>query len=329
MSTSVFLNELRRKDIRVWAEGDRLRCSAPDGVLSAELSETIRQRKEEILAFLRIADTVAQQHPAIVPLRAKGNLTPVYAVSGHNGDVFAYVDLVRHLGERQPFFGLHPPGLDGHSKPLTRVEDLAAYFASQIRSFHSSGPAIIAGYCAGGAIAFELARQLEKSGMQIRFLALFGCPYPANYRFIARLPYWMGRILLHLRTVMKLTSMREASGYLKQRLARRIETARTEGRPMSEDVDSVMKFQLEQATIKAVRRYVPSRFPGRLIQILPVRGWMKSNMGATRWRSVVMNAEEVFGPDTCNPATMLLDPDAPEMAALFSRYRDLDARQER
>src|SRR2546427_7475953 len=35
--------------------------------------------------------------------------------------------------------GLQPPGLDGRSEPLTRVEDLAAYFAAQIRTFHPNG----------------------------------------------------------------------------------------------------------------------------------------------------------------------------------------------
>ena len=56
-------------------------------------------------------------------------------------------DLAQRLGNDQPFFGLEPPGLDGQSEPMDRVEDLAAYFAEQIRAFRPDGPYIIAGYC--------------------------------------------------------------------------------------------------------------------------------------------------------------------------------------
>ena len=41
---------------------------------------------------------------------------------------------------------------------MDRVEDIASYFADQIQAFQPAGPYIIAGYCSGGATAFELAR---------------------------------------------------------------------------------------------------------------------------------------------------------------------------
>ena len=155
-----FLAELRSRDVEVWADGDHLRCAAPAGVLTPDLRDQLQQRKSEILEFLRSAKELAQQQRAIVPLQPHGTRTPMFGVAGHNGDVFCYRALVQHLGEDQPFFGLQPPGLDGRSEPLTRVEDLAAYFAAQIRTFHPNGPCIITGFCAGGGVAFELGRQL-------------------------------------------------------------------------------------------------------------------------------------------------------------------------
>src|SRR4030095_3900457 len=86
-----------------------------------------------------------------------------------------------------PFFGLQPPGLDGHSQPLTRIEDLAAYFAAQIKAFQPDGSYVIAGYCAGGATAFELAQQLLRSGSTVKLLALFGAPYATAYRLGSQL----------------------------------------------------------------------------------------------------------------------------------------------
>ena len=114
MNTSAFLETLRKRDIQLWAEGDQLRCSAPPGALSSELREELRQRKPDILKFLDAAASLARQQRAIIPLQPRGARVPVFAVAGHNGDVFCYRALVQHLGDDQPFFGLQPPGLDGH-----------------------------------------------------------------------------------------------------------------------------------------------------------------------------------------------------------------------
>ncbi|SFQ68538.1 non-ribosomal peptide synthetase [Amycolatopsis rubida] len=58
VDTPEFLAELRGKGITVAAEGDRLRCSAPHGVLTAELRAEIAARKPEILRELRDAGTI-------------------------------------------------------------------------------------------------------------------------------------------------------------------------------------------------------------------------------------------------------------------------------
>src|SRR5205823_4933449 len=97
------------------------------------------------------------------PLERRGTRTPVFAVAGHNGDVFCYRALAQQLGDDQPFFGLEPPGLDGRSEPLRRVEDLAAYFAEQMRAFQPGGPYILAGFCAGGTVAFVRPRTRPRS----------------------------------------------------------------------------------------------------------------------------------------------------------------------
>src|SRR5262249_47429017 len=122
-----------------------------------------------------------------VPLQPRGTRSPIFAVGGHNGDIFCFHALAQHLGEDQPFFGLQPPGLDGHREPLQRVEDLAAYFVAQIRAFQPSGPYVIAGYCAGGALAFETAKQLPREGAALGPRALFGSPFPTWYRLLPQL----------------------------------------------------------------------------------------------------------------------------------------------
>ena len=158
MTAAELLAELRKLDVSVALDGDRLRLDAPAGVLTDEHKRDLAQRKPEVVAFLREAQRLAVQQRAIVPLQVTGTRAPIFAVAGHNGDVFAYRALVQHLAPDQPFFGLQPAGLEEGSVPLTSVEDMARYFAAQIRAFRPTGPMSIAGYCAGGTVAFELAR---------------------------------------------------------------------------------------------------------------------------------------------------------------------------
>ena len=62
------------------------------------------------------------------------------------------------------------------------VEEIAAYEVAQIRELQPQGPYYIAGYCAGGSIAFESARQLAAAGEEVARVLLFGSPFPAAYR---------------------------------------------------------------------------------------------------------------------------------------------------
>src|SRR6266850_3920404 len=143
MSVPALLAELRSRDVQIWAHGDGLRCNAPADVLTPQLRDQLQRRKNDILEFLRSAGALAKQQRAIVPLQPRGSRIPVFAVAGHDGDVFCYRALVEHLGDDQPFYGLQPPGLDGHSEPLACIKDLAAYFAAQIRAFRPAGPYVI------------------------------------------------------------------------------------------------------------------------------------------------------------------------------------------
>ena len=61
MKTSELLAQLKSLSVRVWAEGDELRCSAPKGALSAELKHELSARKAEILSIL------TEAAPALAP----------------------------------------------------------------------------------------------------------------------------------------------------------------------------------------------------------------------------------------------------------------------
>jgi thioesterase domain-containing protein len=311
VSVAAFLSDLRRRDIRVWAEGDKLRCDARAGALTAGVREELRQRKEELVSFLRMAQAASAQESAIVPLQPAGTKPPVFAVPAHSGDVFCYRMFAGALGKDQPFFALQPPGLDGRSEPLARVEDVAAYFAQAIRSFRPGGPWIIAGYCMGGTTAFELARQLQAGGGSVAFLALFGAPYPVYFqsmnalreRTAFRLRGWQSRA-----RIFAAQSNRERLDYLAWRLRLRAQPA-----------DPVLqrRTRLEAMNLAAVRAYEPRPIPLRVHQFVPTEAWARlPRVGSRRWESVASVVERHAGPEGCSADDMLL----PRYAPLFAEH---------
>jgi thioesterase domain-containing protein len=274
--------------------------------MTPELRDRFRQCRNDIVKFLHSAEALARQQRAIVPLQPRGTRAPVFAVAGHNGDVFCYRVLVKYLGDEQPFYGLYPPGLDGQSEPLPSVEHLAAYFAGQILAFHPEGHCIIAGYCAGGTIAFELARQLLQRGTTVSLVALFGSPYPSWFRPLPQLRHDIERLFQHASAL----ASRPWDERL-QYIASKMQTKRDAARE-----------KVEKTTMAAVRHYTPAFFAGRVAIFLPNKKWVSCGAAPLRWRSVAQHFEEYFGSDTCEVDSMLREPFAPDFAELFRQCRE-------
>jgi thioesterase domain-containing protein len=225
--------------------------------------------------------------------------------------------LAQCLGEAQPFFGLQPPGADGREDPLERVEDIAAYFADQVRDFYPQGRYIIAGYCAGGTIAFELAQQLACAGAEVRLLALFGSPFPAYFRLSSQLKLRFSQEGARIGGFARDLAARSPAAwpdYLKGRLRTRRQRLDAQ-EAAAQDPVLAQRARIERATLNAVRAYEPQAYRGRVALLLPSRQWQL----AADWRKVAPLAREFHGPDGCGSPEMLREPYAPALAELFTR----------
>lgn len=305
MTVASLLAELRSRDIQVWVDGDQLRCNAPAGVLTPDLRDVLRQRKSDMIHFLRSAESLVRQQRAIVPIQPRGNRRPIFAVPGHNGDVFLYRALAQQLGTDQPFFGLQAPGLEDGNEPLTSVEELAGYFAGQIRELRLSGPYVITGYCAGATIAFELARQLQQDGTVIHSVIFFAGAYPTWYR---PLPQFAERVALRLKRARKYVTNVSA---MVQRLRH--------DRDHVPEIDpvAVQRAKLKKITANAVRHYKPLPIAARVCQILPSRDCALPRKATLPWRTAVPHIEEHYGPDNCEGDVMLLEPHVSAIAKIL------------
>lgn len=314
MTVASLLAELRSRDVQVWVEGDQLRCNAPAGVLTPDLRDVLRQRKTDMIRFLRSVESLSHQQRAIVPLQPRGKRPPIFGVPGHNGDVFLYRPLAQFLGDEQPFFGLQLPGLEDHSEPLSAVEEIAAYFAEQIREFHPDGPYALMGYCAGATIAFEVAGQLLQRGGRVNSVVFFAGAYPTWYRPLPQLTEHVGLRLKRLR--------KHAVALLKEDDRLRYIAAKWRlYRDHVPEIDPVAdrREKLKKVTANAVRHYKPADMGIRICQVLPSRNCALPRRATLPWRTVVPHIEEHYGPDGCEGDVMLLEPHARAIADLIRK----------
>lgn len=114
---------------------------------------------------------------SLIPIQTKGTKLPFFYIHAVYGTLFHSRELLGNLDSDQPVYGLQARGLDGKQAPLHRIEDMAAQYIKEIRTIQAQGPYFIGGWCVGGTIAFEMARQLQAQGEKVELLALFDC-YP-------------------------------------------------------------------------------------------------------------------------------------------------------
>jgi len=118
----------------------------------------------------------------LIGMQPNGIRPPFFCVPGSVGSVFYLYHLARRLGADQPFYGLQAAGLDGKSKPVTRVEDMAVQYVDALRSVQLNGPYFLGGHSFGGYVAFEMAQQLRKQGQEVALLAIIDtiAPLPGS-----------------------------------------------------------------------------------------------------------------------------------------------------
>jgi thioesterase domain-containing protein/acyl carrier protein len=112
---------------------------------------------------------------SLVPLQPLGSKPPIFFAHGWGGDVYSFLGLAQLLAPDQPAYGLQAVGLDGKSARHITVEDMAAHYVKEVRSFQPEGPYYLGGYSMGGVIAFEMAQQLHRLGQRVALLGLLDC----------------------------------------------------------------------------------------------------------------------------------------------------------
>lgn len=229
---------------------------------------------------------------SLVAIKPDGSKPPFFCVHGLGGNVLEFSDLARHLDDDQPFYGLQSQGLDGKQPLLSSVEDMAAHYVKEMRELQPAGPYFIGGRSLGGAIAFEMARQLRAEDHEIALLALLDT-YPAQ---AARLAH---RFAGHATNLQSL-SFSKKFGYLarKTRFAPRkikgrvwrtiYDSLQKSGRTLPRVLESVTEFNS-----LAAHRYLPKAYDGRVTLFWARDDLRASNDFVSGWRALATGGIEV------------------------------------
>ncbi len=132
---------------------------------------------EQLAALLEHGQS-DQQWTSLIPMQTEGTEAPIFCVHGGAGTILHLQPLARHMAPDRPFYGLQSRGLYGGAPPLQTVEEMAEHYLGEVRTVQPEGPYLLAGYCFGTIVAFEMTQRLQRNGEKVELLAMFNGPSP-------------------------------------------------------------------------------------------------------------------------------------------------------
>jgi hypothetical protein len=161
MPDTLGLSEARRALLEKYLHGD---------IQQAASTDTRRTEAE-----------VAGPRERAVEVQIGGSKRPFFFLHGNwKGTPYFCFSLARKLGLDQPFYALEAYQFDGLPVPPT-VETMAAAHIKSMRAVQREGPYLLGGWCNGGLVAYEMARQLHAAGQMVDFLVLIDPMYFAYH----------------------------------------------------------------------------------------------------------------------------------------------------
>ena len=101
-----------------------------------------------------------------------GTGTPLFIAPGMLGNAFLFVEFSRNLQVDNPVYIFEYPVRQDGSFVTHTMEELAAYFVTNIQQIQPNGPYQLAGISFGGRLIFEVARLLESDNQVIETLTI-------------------------------------------------------------------------------------------------------------------------------------------------------------
>lgn len=286
---------------------------------------------EQLAALLRNS-RAPTPFTQLFPIQPAGSKPPFFCVGVSIGGGFFYRPLAQHLGIEQPLLGVQfDRSLVDQLHVPYALDELAAYMVRAIREQRPQGPYFLGGFCDHGTLAYETARQLLNQGQAVALLVLFDARNPAYSNGRRNGQLWR-RVPFHLQKLRQLERA-EACRYIGVRLKPLWQAVRGNAGDLFKEIRARRKVvrltDLEQIFTRALERYQPKPYPGRVALF---RADTKSDEALSGWRDVITGSVELH--DVAgNHMGMFFDPYvnhwASRLAACMDKAGELATRPKR
>jgi acyl transferase domain-containing protein len=272
---------------------------------------------EQLANILRDEEWTASWSP-LVEIQPGSGWPPFFFPHAAGGNILIYRDLARYIGSDRPVYGLQAQGLDGEQPFLTTIEEMATRYVREVQTVQPEGPYLLGGYCMGGTLALEMAKQLYAEGHQVGVLAFLETynwfNRPPRSRWSGLYYYWQ-KLDFHLRNFLlldvegkrrflheKVKALRSRTGvWYGALLAMAGRGAKQRGGQHS------LVAELWAINERAPFHYDPGVYPGRITNFLPLKEYALNKAPGMDWEAVAAG-----GVDTVRlpayPAGMMVEP---------------------
>jgi amino acid adenylation domain-containing protein len=278
---------------------------------------------------IRAPASVKPQWHALAPIRPAEGKPRFYLVHGAGGNILLYRELAQALGPEISIYGFQSLGLDHETKPLERIEEMAARYVDELRAFQPSGPYHIGGYCMGGAVAYEMARLLSKAGQKVGLVALLDSYNQSSIKretgCWSALSTARQKARFHISNLGKLNS-KQLRGYIneKRRLVFELVSnfiARRRKGGVDHDTGKAVVARIHYLNHEAAWHFTPQPTEAAVTVFRPKYNYSYFSDPSLGWSSVARSRFEVIQVGD-NPHAMLIQPQV-EMLACELRKRIL------
>ncbi|WP_158945459.1 thioesterase domain-containing protein [Granulicella sp. S190] len=143
----------------------------------AKLANTLQAQLLDVEqpAHVDLQTAGTENAPSLIALQSLGEHTPVFLIHPAAGTVGCYSALAEEIRDKRPIYAIQSDRI-GNGRPSdVELPELANRYLEMIKAVQKSGPYLLGGWSSGGAVSYEMARQLELQHEQVDRLILLDC----------------------------------------------------------------------------------------------------------------------------------------------------------
>jgi thioesterase domain-containing protein len=128
---------------------------------------------------------------AIFCVQPGGSSPPFFFLHGDLWGGLYCRRLARLLGPEQPFYAVMPDGFDGEHL-LPSIEAIAEENIRRLVALQPQGPYLLGGYCNGALVAYEMATQMERQGLEVGTVIMLEAGIRTHFGWLQNIVHYGG-----------------------------------------------------------------------------------------------------------------------------------------